>query len=265
MRRFLIPLRRQLLTAALATLVLAVITGIVYPLAVWAIGQGVFNYRANGSFVKDAKGNVVGSALIGQEFLDKQGNALSQYFQPRPSAAGTGYTATSSGATNLGPGDPRLVGFIPGLNTVDLNGNTSATNPFATPDDPYCVPTDAKTGNPVLSPSSGQQFAKNKDGTYVCDSNTVPERAIAYRQLNNLDPKAIVPVDAVTASFSGLDPDISVANADLQAARVAKARNLQLTQVMALVHSHTDSRFLGVIGEKTINVLDLNLALDRLH
>ena len=140
MRRFLIPLRRQLLTAALATLVLAVITGIMYPLAVWAIGQGVFNYRANGSFIKDAKGNVIGSALIGQEFLDKQGNALPQYFQPRPSAAGTGYTATSSGATNLGPGDPRLVGFIPGLNAVDLSGNTSATNPFATPDDPYCVP-----------------------------------------------------------------------------------------------------------------------------
>jgi K+-transporting ATPase ATPase C chain len=258
-------MRRQLLSAVLATLVLAVITGIVYPLAVWAIGQGAFNHRANGSFVKNAKGEVIGSALIGQEFLDKQGNALPQYFQPRPSAAGTGYTANASGATNLGPGDPRLVGFIPGLNTVDLSGNTSATNPFATPDDPYCVPTDAKSGNAVISPSDGQQYAKNLDGSYVCYSSTVPQRASAYRQLNGLDPKAIVPVDAVTASFSGLDPDISVANADLQAGRVAKARNLPVDTVMKLVTSHTDNRLLGVVGEKTINVLDLNLALDALH
>ena len=257
-------MRRQLLTAAAATLVLAVVTGIIYPVAVWAIGQGLFNYRANGSFIRDAKGTVIGSALIGQEFLDKQGNPDPRYFQPRPSAAGTGYTGNASGATNLGPGDPRLVGFIPGLNTVDLNGNLSATNPFATPDDPYCVPTDAKTGNPVTSPSAGESYAKNKDGTYVCDSSTVPERAIAYRQLNGLDPKAVVPVDAVTASFSGLDPDISVANADLQAPRVAKARNLPVSQVLALVHAHTDDRLLGVLGERTVNVLDLNLALDRL-
>src|SRR3984893_6467680 len=258
-------MRRQLLTAAATTLVLAVLTGIMYPFAVWAIGQGAFNYRANGSFIKNAKGQVIGSALIGQEFLDKQATPLAQYFQPRPSAAGTGYTANASAASNLGPGDPRLVGFIPGFNSVDLSGNTSATNPFATPDDPYCVPTDAKTGNPVLSPSAGQQYAKNKDGTYVCDANTIPQRAIAYRQLNGLDAKAIVPVDAVTASFSGLDPDISVANADLQTARVAKARSLPVDTVMKLVKAHTDGRLLGVIGEKTVNVLDLNLALDAHH
>jgi K+-transporting ATPase ATPase C chain len=268
-------MRRQLLTSAAATLVIAVIVGIIYPVAVWAIGQGVFNYRANGSFVKNAKGQVIGSALICQEFLDQQGSPLPQYFQPRPSAAGTGCapggtppggSPNTSGATNLGPGDPRLVGFIPGLNTVDLNGNTSATNPFATPADPYCVPTNAKTGAVVYSPpiAAGQQYAKNKDGTYVCDANTVPERAIAYRQLNGLSPTTVVPVDAVTASFSGLDPDISVANADLQAARVAKARNLPLATVMGMVHGHTDGRLLGVIGEKTVNVLDLNLALDKL-
>src|ERR1700737_548240 len=121
-------MRRQLLSAAAATLVLAVITGIVYPLAVWAIGQGAFSYRAHGSFITDANGQLIGSALIGQEFLDKQGNALPQYFQPRPSAAGTGYTANASGASNLGPGDPRLVGFIPGLHTVDLRGTTAPTN-----------------------------------------------------------------------------------------------------------------------------------------
>jgi len=257
-------MRRQLLTAAAATLALAVLTGILYPLVVWGLGQGLFPFRANGSFIKDGKGRVIGSALIGQEFLDKQGNALPQYFQPRPSDAGTGYTANASAASNLGPGDPRLVGFIPGLNTVDLNGNTSKANPFATPADPYCVPTDAKTGNPVISPSPGQQFAKNKDGTYVCDANTVPERALAYRQLNGLSPTTIVPVDAVTASFSGLDPDISVANAELQAPRVANARHLPVATVMGMVRAHTDGRLLGVIGEKTVNVLDLNLALDKL-
>jgi potassium-transporting ATPase KdpC subunit len=257
-------MRRQLLTATLATLVIAVIVGLIYPFVVWGIGQVAFPFRANGSFIKDAKGQVVGSALIGQEWLDQKGDPLPKYFQPRPSDAGTGYTANASGDSNYGPGDPRLVGFIPGLNTVDLNGNVSSTNPFATPADPYCVPMDATTGDAVYSPPipTGDKYAKNSDGTYMCDSNTIPERAIAYRLFNNLGPTAIVPVDAVTDSFSGLDPDISVANADLQAPRVAKARNLPLATVMALVKSHTDAPLLGVIGEKTINVLDLNLALD---
>jgi potassium-transporting ATPase KdpC subunit len=258
-------MRRQLITASLATLVIAVIVGIMYPAAVWAIGQVAFPFRANGSFVKDNKGTVVGSALIGQEFTDKQGNPMPRYFQPRPSDAGTGYTANASGDSNFGPGDPRLVGFVPGLNTLGLDGNVSTTNPFATPADPYCVPLDAKSGDVVIDPSPGEQYTKDKDGTYACDANTIPERAIAYRQFNALSPSAIVPVDAVTDSFSGLDPDISVANADLQAARVAMARNLPRSTVMALVKAHTDGRLLGVIGEKTVNVLDLNLALDGLH
>jgi K+-transporting ATPase ATPase C chain len=258
-------MRRQLITATVATLVLAVLTGIVYPAAVWAIGQVAFNHRANGSFIKDASGHVIGSSLIGQEFLDDKGNPVAKYFQPRPSSAGTGYTANASAASNLGPGDPRLVGFIPGLNTVSLTGAVSKTNPFATPGDPYCVPLDATSGSPVLTPSAGQKYAKNKDGSYVCDANTVPERAIAYRVLNGLPPKTLVPVDAVTGSFSGLDPDISIANADLQAARVAKARGLPVAQIDAMIKAHTDQRLLGILGEKTVNVLDLNLALDRLH
>jgi K+-transporting ATPase ATPase C chain len=266
-------MRRQLLTSVLATLVVALIVGIIYPLVVWGIGQVAFSYRANGSFIKNAHGQVIGTALICQEFLNKNGNPLPQYFQPRPSVAGTGCapggtppgdSANSSGDSNFGPGDPRLVGFIPGLNTVDLDGNTSATNPFANTGDPYCVPMDAESGHPVISPTPGEKFSMNKDGTYVCDPNTIPERTIAYRQLNGLSPNAKVPVDAVTDSFSGLDPDISVANADLQAPRVAKARGLSVSEVMAMVASHTDGRLLGIIGEKTVNVLDLNLALDRL-
>ena len=251
-------LRRQLLPAALLTLVLAVITGLVYPLAVWGIGQVTFKHRADGSFVTQ-NGKVVGSALIGQEFLDKSGNPDPKYFQPRPSDAGSGYNAASSSASNLGPGDARLVGNIPGLNT------DGSTNPYATPADPNCVPVQAtdKDGNDVTDKDGNAVYEKNKDGTYVCNPNTVPERLLAYRALNNLAPTVKVPVDAVTASDSGLDPDISPANADLQAARVASARHLSVDRVMALVKQHTNGRPLGFLGEETVNVLDLNLALDN--
>jgi K+-transporting ATPase ATPase C chain len=91
----------------------------------------------------------------------------------------------------------------------------------------------------------------------------VKDRVAAYRELNGLSATTLVPVDAVTASGSGLDPDISVANALLQAPRVAKARTLPTNRVFALVKEHTDDRQLGILGEKTVNVLDLNLALDR--
>jgi K+-transporting ATPase ATPase C chain len=269
-------LRRQLRPALMVLAALAVLTGIVYPFVVYGIGQAAFKHRADGSFITN-KGQVVGSALIGQNFLDPHGNPLPQYFQPRPSASGAnGYdpagvtcppTATScgaSGATNFGPSDPRLVGFVPGLNAVDRNGNPAQHNAFATPSDPYCVPTDPH-GNPVTSPGPGQKYAKNPDGTYVCDSNTVPERAASYRQLNNLPTHEPVPVDAVTASNSGLDPDISVANAHLQAPRVAAARHLPLRSLNDLIAAHTNDRQWGVLGETTVNVVDLNLAVDRLH
>ena len=130
---------RQLLSSILLTVVVAVAIGIIYPVVVWAIGQAAFKGKADGSLVS-RDDQVVGSTLIAQGFSDKSGNALPQYFQPRPSDAGTGYNAALSGASNLGPGDPRLVGFIPGFNTVGLGGEPSKTNPFATTADPYCVP-----------------------------------------------------------------------------------------------------------------------------
>src|SRR4029077_20082561 len=105
-------------------------------------------------------------------------------------------------------------------------------------------------------------YETNADGTKVCDPNTVPQRAKAYRKLNGLSSSVKIPVDAVTASGSGLDPDISIANARLQAERVAAARGLATAKVMKLIDEHTDGRPLGIIGEKTVNVLDLNLALD---
>jgi K+-transporting ATPase ATPase C chain len=254
-------LRPQVVPALMLTLVLAVLTGLIYPVVVWGIGQGTMSHRANGSFISRG-GKVVGSPLIGQNFSGSDGNADPKYFQPRPSNAGKGYDPTASAASNLGPGDARLIGFQPGFNSVDLNGNPSKTNPFATSDDPYCVPTDPD-GNPVTSPSQGQKYAM-KDGAYVCDSNTVPERAAAYRQLNGLAADAVVPADAVTGSDSGLDPDISVANAELQAPRVAKTRGLAVETVLAAIHSHVNGLTFGFLGEKTINVLDLNLALDNM-
>ena len=104
---------------------------------------------------------------------------------------------------------------------------------------------------------------KNKDGSKSCDPNTVPQRAKAYRELNGLSKTTKVPVDAVTASGSGLDPDISVANAKLQAKRVADARGIVASPGEERIDDHTDGRPLGILGEKTVNVLDLNLALDN--
>lgn len=93
---------------------------------------------------------------------------------------------------------------------------------------------------------------------------SVADRVKAYRQVNNLPADALVPVDAVTASASGLDPDISIANARLQAARVAKARGLSKNQVLKLIADHATSRQLGLFGEPRVNVLKINLALDAL-
>jgi potassium-transporting ATPase KdpC subunit len=195
-------MRRQLVTAFLATVVLTVLLGVVYPLVVTGVAQVVFPHQAGGSLVK-VGGKVVGSSLIGQGFTDAQGNPLPRYFQPRPSAAGTnGYDPTASGASNLGPSNPALL-------------------------------------------------------------KAVADRVAAYRQFNGLSSGASVPVDAVTSSGSGLDPDISEANALDQAARVAGVRHLAVAAVVSLVHQHANGRPWGVLGEGTVNVLDLNLALDR--
>jgi K+-transporting ATPase ATPase C chain len=246
-------MRRQLIASIVMLLAVTLAFGFGYPLVVTGLSQLFFHRQANGSLVY-SHGKLAGSALLGQSFTDSKGNPLPRYFQPRPSAAGAGYDASSSGATNLGPSNPLLIGFVPGVNTV---------NPFATRADPACVPVSPQ-GIPVTSPSPGQKYARAAGGSYACDPNTIPERAIAYRQFNGLPPNASVPVDAVTASGSGLDPDISVQNALDQAPRVARARHLPASQVVALVHRHTQGRDLGFLGEPVVNVLELNLALDGL-
>lgn len=195
-------MRRQLLTGLRATACLLVLCCGIYPLAVWAVGRVAFPWRSDGSLVHTG-GRTVGSAIIGQGFTDANGNALPQYFQSRPSAAGKGYDPTQSAGSNLGPSSDDLL-------------------------------------------------------------KAVADRVSAYRQLNGLPASAPVPVDAVTASGSGLDPDISLANALDQAPRVARARSLPVAEVTDLVSHHTTARAWGILGEKTVNVLDLNLALDRL-
>jgi len=251
---------RQLVASLVMLVVVTVAVGFGYPLVVTGLAQLFFHKQANGSLVYRS-GKLVGSELLGQEFTDAKGNPLPQYFQPRPSDAGAGYDGSSSGASNLGPSNPLLIGFVAGVNTIGLNGRPSATNPFATTADPACVPVTPQ-GTPVTSPSPGQKYARTASGGYVCDPNTIPERAIAYRQFNGMTPNASVPVDAVTASGSGLDPDISVQNALDQAPRVARARQLPVQTVIALVHRYTQGRQWGFLGEPTVNVLELNLALD---
>jgi K+-transporting ATPase ATPase C chain len=188
---------REVRRAILALAALTLLLGVVYPLAMTGLAQVLFPAQANGSLVVNQQGTVVGSVSIAQGFT-KPG-----YFHPRPSAAGAnGYDATASGASNLGPTNPKLV-------------------------------------------------------------DAVQASATAYRTENQLAPDASVPVDAVTTSGSGLDPEISPANALLQAPRVARARNLPVDQIRTLIDRHTQGRTLGFLGELRVNVLELNLALDR--
>jgi potassium-transporting ATPase KdpC subunit len=218
-------MRRQVVPAIVLFVAFTVLVGLLYPLVVLGIGQGVFPDQANGSLI-EVNGKEVGSELIGQAFVDTKGEPLTEYFQSRPSAA-TG----PDGSTEAGY-DPRL----------SLGSNLGPTNP--------CFVRDP--GEPCLD-DAGKKIAP-----------VVIDRVKAYRELNGLAGDAKVPVDAVTASGSGLDPHISVANARLQAKRVADERGLSVQKVLAVVDDNTAGYSFGTLGEKAVNVLELNLALDRL-
>lgn len=204
---------KHLRPAILLTLFFVVVTGVAFPVVVWAIGRVAFPSQAEGSLLRDSHGNVIGSSLIGQSFTKPE------YFHPRPSAAGAGYDAANSSGTNLGPTSDKLINGVK--------------------DDPA---------------------TKDADETYL----GIRDLAKAFRAENGLQEDAVIPADAATRSASGLDPDISPANAALQVARVARARKLDATRVQALVAENTTGRFLGLIGEPRVNVLLLNRALDRL-
>ena len=181
----------------MATVILAIVCCGIYPLVVFGIGQTLFHDQANGSLLVEKDGTVHGSRLLGQGFT------AAKYFHPRPSAAGNGYDATSSGGSNLGPTSQKL-------------------------------------------------------------NDAIKDRVEAYRKENGLKETEAVPADAVTASGSGLDPHISVRNAELQAPRVARVRGLTPEKVLQLVRANTESPDLGFLGDPGVNVLRLNLALDKL-
>ncbi|HZK76677.1 MAG TPA: potassium-transporting ATPase subunit KdpC [Candidatus Kapabacteria bacterium] len=183
---------KTIITSILLTVVLTVLVGIIYPLAMTGIAQLVFPDQANGSLIY-RDGKIIGSELLGQQF------ASAKLFRSRPSAAGSGYDAANSGGTNLGPTSKALMDRI----------------------------------------------------THDRDS------------LRTLYPEldAILPADMLTTSASGLDPDISVANAMLQAKIVARENNLSLDAVLAVVKAHIQGRELGFLGEPRVNVLELNLDL----
>jgi K+-transporting ATPase ATPase C chain len=184
-------MKKNLIISVLMTIVTTVLLGLVYPLLVTALAQLFFRDKANGQLVQ-RNGTVTASRIIAQPF------AGAGYFHPRPSAAGNGYDATSSGGTNLGPTNQKLIDRV------------------------------------------------NAD--------------VATAQAEN--PGKPVPIDLVTTSASGLDPDITPASAEFQIPRIAKARGTGEDAVRTLVAQHTQGRQWGFFGEPRVNVLELNLALD---
>jgi K+-transporting ATPase ATPase C chain len=198
---------RQYIAALRLLLVFTVICGIAYPVVMWGVAQAAFKNQADGSLVT-YKGQVVGSSLLCQEFVNAKGDPLPQYFQPRPSSA------TSGAATDYG--------CDPGFSAA---ANLGPNNP-----------------------------------TLVTDVKQLQAQIAAFDHV----PVSEIPPDAVTSSGSGLDPDISPANAAIQVDRVAAARHLPVSEVQSLVSQNTHARDIGILGEPGVDVLTLNIALDNL-
>lgn len=197
-------MRTYVRPAIMITLLLTILTGLIYPGIVTGLAQLIFPYQANGSLIT-VNGRVIGSDLIGQYWTS------ARYFHGRPSATlsddgskAQPYNAENSGASNLGPTSKTLI-------------------------------------------------------------QTVQQRVAALKKENPNAPAGPVPVDLVTASGSGLDPDITIAGALYQVPRIAQARGLSQSAVQQLVMAQVHGRFLGIFGEPYVNVLELNLALDALH
>jgi len=209
---------RDITTGIRSTLVLWVLTALIYPLLMLLIGQVVFPYQANGSLIKNAQGKVVGSALIGQPF------ASDRYFQSRPST------------TSYSTGDPNKTEDKEG---VLKTGTSGASN---------------------LAPSNTSQLLKD---------NRKPDDPDLIKRIrgdaDKLKQAGIQPTaDLVYTSGSSLDPHISREAAIAQIQRVAQVRAIDPNQLELLINQNTDGRFLGIFGEPGVNVLKLNLALDKL-
>jgi len=242
-------------TSIIATMVLAIIVSGIYPLIVFGLAQAIFPNKANGSLIgRDGKpvssdANAIGSALIGQNFSD------AKYCHPRPSAAGSGYDATASGGSNLGPTSAKLInGTIKkddkGKEIVDNDGIEDRIVH-------YCLDNNL----PYESSLPIKQFQDaqgNLDDVKLIKAFNDDKTPLVFT------PKQAIPADAVTASASGLDPHISVENAKVQAARIAEARKISVDKVNELIGKFTDWPTLGLLGESGVNVLRLNLALDQI-
>jgi potassium-transporting ATPase KdpC subunit len=230
---------RQTWNAFRLILVLLLLCGVLFPLLVFVVGQVAFHNQANGSLILDKQGHVIGSKLLGQQFT------RAEYFHGRPSAAG--YDASNSSGSNLGPTNSQLI-----------TGNGSQVT--------VAVGTPAPANG---TPVPGQAHTYYMPGSYL----GVKTYAEQFRQENGLAPNTPLPSDIITASGSGLDPDISVDAALLQVNRVVAARkasggtNAAITseKVRALIAQQSEGRDLGVMGEPRVNVLTLNLALDAAY
>ena len=286
----------QHLAALRALLVFTVVLGLAYPLALVAVAQlpGLAG-KAQGSFLSGADGNPVGSKIIGQSFVDPDGNPLPQYFQSRPSAAGDGYDPTSTSASNLGPESIEDTLPVPGA--VDEEGapdegseslltqvcarslavgqleGVDGRRPFCTSDGVGAVlrvfRSEGLTGTVTRVVSVNQAcpvtpFITSYVGVTVeCAQPGEDYSGGVLTPIRGDAAAPAVPSDAVTASGSGLDPHISPAYAELQIARVARERGADPASVRQLVEGATTGRTLGFLGEPGVNVLELNLALDR--
>ena len=238
---------KQFIPAIRITLVLMILTGLLYPGTVTGLSQLLFRQQANGSLIAK-NGRIVGSSLIGQNFTRPE------YFHPRPSAAGVGYDASASGGSNLGPTSAK---FIHGTirvddkkkEVVDFEGiNLRIVH--------YCL----ENGIPYESSAPLNQFkdaAGNLDDVNLIKAFSRDSAPLIFT------PKAPIPADAVTGSGSGLDPHISPANAAAQAARVARARGVSVDRVNPLIARSTEAPSLRMLGDPRVNVLQLNLALDQ--
>jgi potassium-transporting ATPase KdpC subunit len=229
------------------TLAFTVLTGLLYPGIMTGVSQLVFPTRANGSLMT-LNGKVVGSSLIGQNF------SKPEYFHPRPSAAGNGYDATASGGTNLGPTSAKLIRGS--IQIDDKNKESVAFDGISVRIVHYCLENDI----PYESSMPLDQF-KNAQGGL--DDVKLIKAFNDDKQPLLFTAKASIPADAVTASASGLDPHVSPANAEAQAARVAKARKVGVDEVKQLISESTEAADLGFLGEPRVNVLKLNIAIDQ--